>query len=53
MGAFRGAATSGAHAIETDIHTTKDGVLVLSHVSAKPSNIYKLYLMEIGTGRNA
>lgn len=32
MGAFRGAIDVGAHAIETDIHLSKDGVIVLSHV---------------------
>lgn len=31
MGAFRGAVEVGAHAIETDLHITKDGVIVLSH----------------------
>jgi len=31
MGAFKGAVTIGAHAIETDIHLSKDGVVVLSH----------------------
>lgn len=33
MGAFRGAAQVGSHGIETDIHLTKDDVVVLSHVS--------------------
>lgn len=33
MGAFVGAVDVGAHAIETDIHLSKDGVVVLSHVS--------------------
>lgn len=32
MGAFRGAVEIGAHAIETDLHITRDGVLVISHV---------------------
>lgn len=32
MGAFVGAVKAGAHAIETDIHLSKDGVVVLSHV---------------------
>ncbi|KAL3427124.1 glycerophosphoryl diester phosphodiesterase [Phlyctema vagabunda] len=31
MGAFRGAIEVGAHAIETDLHITKDGVIVLAH----------------------
>lgn len=35
MGAFRGAVEVGAHAIETDVHLTKDGVVVLSHVRAE------------------
>jgi len=33
MGAFRGAVEAKANAIETDIHLTKDDVVVLSHVS--------------------
>ena len=32
MGAFRGAIAIGADAIETDVHITKDDVVVLSHV---------------------
>jgi glycerophosphoryl diester phosphodiesterase len=31
MGAFKGAVEMGAH-IETDVHLSKDGVVVLSHV---------------------
>jgi glycerophosphoryl diester phosphodiesterase len=37
MSAFKGAVEVGAHAIETDIHVTKDGVVVLSHVGAGTS----------------
>lgn len=33
MAAFRAAVEAGAHAIETDVHLTKDGIVVLSHVS--------------------
>lgn len=33
MKAFEGAVEVGAHAIETDIHLSKDDVVVLSHVS--------------------
>jgi len=33
LAAFRGAVEVGAHALETDIHLTKDEVVVLSHVS--------------------
>lgn len=32
MDAFIGAVKAGAHAIETDIHLSKDGVVVISHV---------------------
>ena len=34
MAAFHGAAAAGAHAVETDVHLTSDGVVVLSHVRA-------------------
>jgi glycerophosphoryl diester phosphodiesterase len=37
MSAFKGAVEVGAHAIETDIHITRDGVVVLSHVGAGTS----------------
>ena len=33
MGAFRGAVEVGANAIEMDIHLSKDGEVVISHVS--------------------
>lgn len=36
MGAFRGAVEVGAHAIETDLHLSKDGVVVISHVRFLP-----------------
>lgn len=32
MGAFRGAIEAGAHALETDLHLSKDNVVVISHV---------------------
>ena len=35
MGAFKGAVEVGAHAIETDVHLSKDGVVVLSHVRSR------------------
>ena len=38
MGAFRGAVKAKAHAMETDIHLTKDDVVVLSHVSFRERN---------------
>ncbi|KAK0247918.1 hypothetical protein LTR59_009334 [Friedmanniomyces endolithicus] len=31
MAAFKGAVAAGAHALETDVHITKDNVVVLSH----------------------
>jgi len=31
MAAFRAAAAAGAHALETDVHLSRDGVVVLSH----------------------
>ena len=34
MGAFKGAVEVGAEAIETDVHLSRDGVVVLSHVSS-------------------
>lgn len=34
LGAFKGAVEVGAHAIETDLRLSKDGVVVLSHVTA-------------------
>ena len=33
MGAFKGAVQVGAEGLETDIHLSRDGVVVLSHVS--------------------
>ena len=38
MGAFKGAVKVGTHAIETDIHLSKDDVVVLSHVGDDTSN---------------
>ena len=32
MASFVGAVKAGAHALETDIHLTRDDVVVLSHV---------------------
>ena len=32
MAAFRSAVAVGAHALETDVHLSRDGVVVLSHV---------------------
>ncbi len=33
LGAFKGAVEIGAHALETDLHMSRDKVVVLSHVS--------------------
>ncbi len=34
MAGFHGAVAAGAHALETDVHLSRDGVVVLSHVSS-------------------
>ena len=44
MGAFRGAVKANAHAIETDIHLTKDDVVVLSHVSVAHQYGHEYYV---------
>lgn len=38
MAAFRGAVGSGADGIEADLHLSKDGTVVLSHVSGRQSS---------------
>ena len=38
MAAFHGAVVAGAHALETDLHLSRDGVVVLSHVSSQPAS---------------
>lgn len=35
MAAFEGAVELGAHALETDLHISKDDIVVLSHVSPR------------------
>ena len=40
MGAFRGAVEARAQAMETDIHLTKDDIVVLSHVSIRHWDSY-------------
>lgn len=44
MGAFRGAVKANTNAIETDVHLTKDDVVVLSHVSNDTYGSLKYYL---------
>ena len=39
MGAFVGAVEAGADAIETDIHLSKDGVVVISHVCSSDGTL--------------
>jgi phosphatidylglycerol phospholipase C len=39
MGAFKGAVEVGAEAVETDVHLSKDGVVILSHVSSPPATV--------------
>ena len=53
MGAFRGAVNAKAHAMETDIHLTKDDVVVLSHVSVRQwKGHWKIHLQNCA-GSNA
>jgi tubulin gamma len=43
MGAFKGAVEVGADGLETDLHLTRDSVVVLSHVSLPSTSIgYRL-----------
>lgn len=53
MGAFRGAVKAKAHAVETDIHLTKDDVVVLSHVSVAKWDDHGAIDQENVAGRNA
>jgi glycerophosphoryl diester phosphodiesterase len=39
MASMQGAVQVGSHALETDIHLTKDGVVVLSHVRLSASQV--------------
>jgi phosphatidylglycerol phospholipase C len=43
MGAFKGAVEVGADALETDIHLSSDGVVVLSHVSRSTTLLGRVY----------
>ncbi|OKP06951.1 hypothetical protein PENSUB_6134 [Penicillium subrubescens] len=36
LAAVQGAVQAGTHALEIDLHLSRDGVLVLSHVSTNP-----------------
>lgn len=47
MAAFKSALEVGAHAIETDVHLSRDGVAVLSHVrcSALMSSLWPVFLL--------
>jgi hypothetical protein len=49
MRAFQGAVEVGAHALETDIHLSKDGIVVLSHVILLASHLY-VFLTYQGLG---
>ena len=53
MGAFRGAVKAEAHAIETDIHLTKDDVVVLTHVSTGQWDYHRAVDSRDCAGRNA
>jgi phosphatidylglycerol phospholipase C len=50
MGAFQGAVDVGAHAIETDLHLSRDGVVVISHVRERCARLGPLGLIYV-TGR--
>ena len=39
MAAFKGAIDASVNALETDTHLTKDGVVVLSHVSLSTDHL--------------
>ena len=52
MAAFKSAVEVGAHALETDIHLSKDGEVVLSHVSNCATPPSKLCLPKCRIGRN-
>lgn len=43
MAGFHGAVAAGAHAVETDVHLSRDGVVVLSHVSCCPCVPFRPY----------
>lgn len=52
MCAFKGAVATGVHALETDIHLTKDGVVVLSHVRPSPLDLAVPLLMTLPRTRH-
>jgi phosphatidylglycerol phospholipase C len=45
--AFDAAVDIGAHAIETDVHLTADGVVVMSHVSGQSTSITQLAITTV------
>lgn len=53
MRAFTEAVDAGAHALETDIHLSKDGVVVLSHVSTRPTHSGLARCSDYSAGCNA
>ena len=48
MGAFKGAVAASADAIETDIHLSRDGKVVLSHVWRPGNPLEQALLMPGG-----
>ena len=52
MNAFRGAVKVGADAIETDIHLTKDDVVVLCHVGHFHTRLSRARTDDICSGLN-
>lgn len=47
MGAFKGAVEVGTDAIETDIHLTKDDVVVLCHVSLLRPGFHRIAVNDL------
>lgn len=45
MAVFRGAVEAGSHALETDLHLSKDGVVMLSEVRDPVSILYSISMI--------
>ena len=51
MSAFTHAVTVGSHGLETDLHLSKDGVVVLSHVRRRSIFVgYRIAVLTCGIG---
>ena len=51
ISAFEDAVEAGAHALETDLHLTRDGIVVLSHVSTLSNFKISSQLTDASAGR--